>query len=116
MRPATANKVEFDRRSSLRGPCFLDAFALPGPQFCTVVDRSGTGLRLRFRRSYDNRADLLIVLLESGQAFATSAKWSKDGEVGVVISAECNLEGLVPSTFAEARQIWKNLTGSGRNQ
>ena len=33
--------------------------------------------------------------------------------VGVLITAQCDLNGLVPSGFAEARQVWINLRRSG---
>jgi hypothetical protein len=108
-----ANRGEIDRRRSPRHFCSLEAFVLPGPHFCTVVDRSETGLRLRFRRNYDGGAKLVIVLIASGQAFAASTRWSKGVEVGALIASQCDLNGFVPSTFAEARQVWSRMKGSG---
>ncbi len=49
----------------------------------------------------------------SSQALAVSVKWSKGVEVGALITARCDLNGLVPSTFADARQVWGKLKASG---
>jgi hypothetical protein len=85
---------------------------IPGSHFCTVVEKSENGLRLRFRRNYDGRAKLVIILIASGQAFAASAQWSNGAEVGALITSRCDLNGLVPSTFAEARHVWSRLKAS----
>lgn len=82
---------------------------LPGPHFCTVVDRSATGFKLHFRGRHNSRQDFLVVLVASGLAFAVSARWSKDSEVGALITSQCDLNGLTPSAFAEARQFWNRL-------
>jgi hypothetical protein len=109
-----AKKSKDDRRSSPRQTCSLEAVALPGPHFCTVVDRSGAGLRLRFHRPYEGRGNLVVVLLESGQAYTVQGRWAEDGEMGVMITGQCDLTGLVPGTFAEARHAWARYRGHDR--
>jgi hypothetical protein len=111
---ASANKAKMDRRGAPRQTCSLEALVLPGHRACTVVDQSGGGLRLRFQRPYDGPADLVVVLLASGQAYTASARWNRDGEIGTVIKAQCDLTGLVPGAFAEARQAWRRAVGSDR--
>lgn len=111
---SAASKAKDDRRSSPRQSCSLEAVVLPGPHFCTVVDRSGNGLRLRFHRPYDGRGNLVVVLLDSGQAFTAKARWSEGGEVGTLITSQCDLTGLVPGAFAEARQAWAKFRGHDR--
>jgi len=107
------DKTGINRRMTPRLVCSLDAFVLPGPLFCTVVDQSETGLRLSFQRDFDGWTKLMVVLMASGQAFAAHAKWHKNAEVGVSIISRCDLNGLVPSGFAEARQVWNRLRRAG---
>jgi hypothetical protein len=109
-----AKKSKDDRRSLPRQTCSLEAVALPGPHLCTVVDRSGGGMRLRFHRPYEGRGNLVVVLLDSGQAFTATARWAEGGEIGVMTSSQCDLNGLVPGAFAEARQAWAKFRGHDR--
>jgi hypothetical protein len=109
-----AKKPKDDRRAAPRQTCSLEAVVLPGPHFATVVDRSGNGLRLRFHRPYEGRGNLTVVLLDSGQAFTAAARWAESGEVGVLITAQCDLTGLVPGAFAEARHAWAKYKGHDR--
>jgi hypothetical protein len=98
-----------ERRATPRLVCSLAAFVLPGPIMCSVVDRSDTGLRLRFQRELHGRTKLVVVLMGSGHAFAGDVRWRKDNEVGVLTTSRCDLNGLVPSGFAEARQVWTKI-------
>jgi hypothetical protein len=107
------NNTGPDRRGSPRISCSLDGLAVPGSYFCTLVDRSETGVKLRFQRNYHGPKNFVVILLASGQALAVSVKWSKGVEVGALITARCDLNGLVPSTFADARQVWGKLKASG---
>lgn len=100
-------------RATPRLGCSLAAFVLPGPIMCSVVDRSETGFRLRFQREPDGRTKLVVVLLASGHAFSANVKWRKDKEMGVLTTAQCDLNSLVPSGFAEARQVWNRLKPAG---
>jgi hypothetical protein len=111
---SAAKKARDDRRSAPRQTCSLEAIVLPGHKFCTVVDKSGSGLRLRFQRPYEGPAKLVVVLLASGQAYTASARWNRDNEVGALITAQCDLNGLVPGAFAEARQAWARSKGHDR--
>ncbi len=108
-----ANKADIDRRRAPRHFCSLTAFVLPGPLKCSVVDKSETGLRLRFESNFDGWTKLMVVLMASGHAFAGDAKWHKGNEVGVQIHSQCDLNGLVTSGFAEARQVWNRLKERG---
>ena len=110
------NKSFIDRRALSRDFCSLEAFVVPGPHLCTVVDKSETGLRLRFQTHFDGWTKVTVVLMASGQAFAASAKWRRGAEVGVSITAHCDLNGFVPSGFAEARQVWNRLKSTGRQE
>jgi hypothetical protein len=110
------DKDSMERRARPRLVCSLAAFVLPGPIMGSVVDRSETGLRLRFQRELDGRRTLVAVLMASGQAFAANVRWRRENEVGVLITAQCDLNGLVPSGFAEARQVWINLRRSGARE
>ena len=89
----------------------MEAIVLPGKLCCAVVDRSATGLRLRFDKPYAGPANFVVVLVGLGQAFTVSARWTKDAEIGVLIGARCDLKGLVPSAFAEARAVWSHRKG-----
>jgi hypothetical protein len=111
---SSANTANLDRRRGTRQTCSLEALVLPGLRACTVVDRSGGGLRLRFRQPYDGPSSLTVVLIEAGLCLTANAKWTRDGEVGAIVTGQCDLNGLVPGAFAEARQAWRRFKGTDR--
>ena len=109
MRSSVASRAQADRRASPRVPCFLDAVALPRHQACVVVDRSETGFRIKFHQPYAGQTNLTIVLTASGEAFATSVRWVDGNEIGALVTAQCDLKGMVTGAFAEARHVWRAL-------
>ncbi len=110
---SVSNRAPADRRGAVRTECFLDAMVLPGRQACIAVDRSATGFKLKFHRPYDGQRKIILLLTASGEAYAADVMWMRDREVGVLITAQTDLRGLVPKTFAEARQVWTSLKASG---
>ena len=103
---SVTNRAPAERRNAVRTECFLDAMVLPRRQACIAVDRSSTGFKLKFHRPYDGQRKLVLVLTGSGEAYSCDVMWVRDGEVGVLITAQADLRGMVPQAFAEARQVW----------
>jgi hypothetical protein len=104
-----AAKARTERRAASRQTCSLQAVVVASGQPCLVIDQSGGGLRLRFARPYDGHANLVVVLVDSGQAFALTPRWTDGAEMGAAITAQCDLNGLVPGAFAGARQAWLRM-------
>jgi hypothetical protein len=111
---SSASKAKADRRNWPRQSCSLEAMVLPGHLPCTVVDQSKGGLRLRFQRPYDGPASLTVILSASGLAYTATRRWIDGAEVGALVTAQCDLKGLVPGAFAAARQAWLRSRGFDR--
>jgi hypothetical protein len=100
-------RFELRRAASARGVVVAPGLELP----CLIVDQSAGGLRIRLERSFALTGKVIVIDLARAMAIEGQVAWSKGLEVGLKLSGQTSLRGLVPSRFAAAREAFRRAGG-----
>lgn len=102
-----------DRRSEPRRPTNAAGLVTaPGLEVgCALVDESRSGLRIRLQRDVALPEIIVVVDIAEGLAREGRVVWRKGHELGMKVSDQAPLRGLVSRKFAPARDAWRRAGG-----
>lgn len=99
-----------DRRREQRVPVDVEARALPGGYPCRILDLSPSGARIRMPAGL-LPATFVLVEWSTGRAHQAQVRWREGPELGVRFLRSCDLRGMVPRTFVDAKAMWMRRDG-----
>jgi hypothetical protein len=95
-----------DRRREVRVSADIDARLLPGGLVCRITDRSAGGARVRLVQPGVLPTACVLVEWPTGRAHEAQVMWRQGSEAGLRFTRSCDLRGMVPAIFVDAKRLW----------
>lgn len=107
MSPPDDRRLEPRKPADLRGVVVAPGFEA----FCTIVDLSPGGMKIRLDRNLVVPSPAVVVELAAGIAHDVETAWRKGLETGLKRRSQASLRGLTPSRLGAARDAWIRAGG-----